>query len=220
MLYILYQIFRLFSEVFCVVKKIRKAFSGFSPYIQGHRDMFKCSVLVPLVEKDGKTHVLFEVRSKNLSVQPCEISFPGGGYEDTDESFEETAIRETCEELGLHREDVELFSPMDVFITPFDMIIHPFVGAINYENININRDEVDHVFLVPLDYLLTAEPQMYNANLDVSVPDDFPYHLIPQGRDYKFKKARYVLYFYRYEGYIIWGITAKILKDFLDQLKE
>lgn len=203
-----------------MVKKIRKAFSGFSPYIQGHRDMFKCSVLVPLVEKDGKTHVLFEVRSKNLSVQPCEISFPGGGYEDTDESFEETAIRETCEELGLHREDVELFSPMDVFITPFDMIIHPFVGAINYENININRDEVDHVFLVPLDYLLTAEPQMYNANLDVSVPDDFPYHLIPQGRDYKFKKARYVLYFYRYEGYIIWGITAKILKDFLDQLKE
>ncbi|AHM56297.1 NUDIX-family protein [Peptoclostridium acidaminophilum DSM 3953] len=202
-----------------MVKKIRKAFSDYNPYIQGHREMFKCSVLVPLVEKDGDTHVLFEVRSKHLSVQPYEISFPGGGYEDVDESFEDTAIRETCEELGLQEADVEIFSPMDVFITPFDMIIHPFVGTVDYENININKDEVDHVFLVPLDYLLDTEPQMYNADLDVSVPDDFPYHLIPQGKDYKFRKARYVLYFYRYGEYIIWGITAKILKDFLDQLK-
>lgn len=203
-----------------MVKKIKKSFQGFKPYIQGHQNMFKCAVLIPLVEKDGKTHILFEVRSKDLSVQPSEISFPGGGLEPEDNDFLDTAVRETCEELGLSREDIDVISPLNVFITPFNLIIHPFVGTVNYDNIDINRDEVDHVFLVPLDFFIKNNPNMYSAGLDINIPDDFPYHLIPNGKNYKFRKASYDLYFYNYKDYIIWGITAKILKDFLDDFKE
>ena len=36
------------------------------------------AVLVPLVERDGELHLLYEVRASTLRRQPGEVCFPGG----------------------------------------------------------------------------------------------------------------------------------------------
>lgn len=203
-----------------MLNDLKKTFKDYNFYINGHTEMFRSSVLVPLVRKDGKIHILYQVRSSTLSVQPNEISFPGGKYERDDKSFKLTAIRETCEELGIREDSIEIISPLDIFVAPFNLIINPFLGVINdFDNLEINKDEVDHVFLVPIDFFLENEPERYETNVDVIPQSDFPYGLIPHGRNYKFKKGKYEIYLYKYKEYVIWGITAKITKNFIDTYK-
>ena len=100
------------------------------------------------------------------------------------------------------------------------MIIHPFVGYLNdYNNLNINKDEVDHIFLVPVSYLLEYNPSLYNNEVKIIPNDDFPYDIIPSKNNYKFATSNYRVLFYEYKDYVIWGITAKILENFLEFLK-
>ena len=64
------------------------------------------AVLVPLIEKDGEAALLLEVRSKDIR-QPGDVCFPGGRVEEG-ESFQETALRETEEEIGISALDIEV----------------------------------------------------------------------------------------------------------------
>ncbi|MGL5085278.1 MAG: NUDIX hydrolase, partial [Clostridium sp.] len=194
---------------------LNKAFNDFSPYINGADKMRKYSVLIPIIEKDDETFVVFQVRSKTLKTQPGEICFPGGRIEDK-ESEVQAAIRETCEEMGVKKNDIEIISPLDLFISPFNFIINPFLGILNnFENSKINKDEVDHVFLVPLHHLLECEPLEYINSIGVNRCDDFPFDLI-KNDNYKFKTSPYPTQFYVYNDYVIWGLTAKILSNFLN----
>ncbi len=204
-----------------MIENIKNSFMNFKSYINGHNEMFKSSVLIPLVEKDDFLYILFQVRSKELKFQPNEISFPGGKFEKEDKNPKETAIRETCEELGLKKDDIHIICEQNTFIAPFNMIIHPFLGIIkNFENIKINKSEVDHIFLVPVDFFLKTEPSIYDTKVNITPFSDFPYKLIPQGKSYTFKEGHYDVLFYEYKNYVIWGITAKIVKDFINELKE
>lgn len=204
-----------------MIQKITSSFNNFKPHLNGYTNLVKASVLIPLIEKDSNIFLLFEVRSKNLNTSPSEISFPGGKFDECDITLRQTAIRETCEELGLNEDNISITTPLNVLLTPFNMIIHPFLGTINnYNNININEDEVDHVFLVPLSFFINTKPKLYNHKIKIQPCDDFPYSLIPNGQDYKFKDGVYDTLIYEYKNYVIWGITAKIIKDFVDTLKD
>lgn len=202
-----------------MLDNLNHKFKNYKPYINGYKNMKRASVLIPIVKKDNTHYILFEVRSKNLRTQPNEISFPGGKIE-INESPLDAAIRETCEEIGTTKENIDIISPLDLLITPGNMIIHPFVGYLNnYESLYINKDEVDHVFLVPISYLLKYKPSFYNNEVKIIPNDNFPYDIIPNKKDYKFTTGNYSVLFYKYENYVIWGITAKILENFLDFLK-
>lgn len=75
-------------------------------------------MLIPLVEKDGELHLLFEVRAKHMESQPGEICFPGGHVEQG-ENPKDAALRETFEELGIPTEKIELIGPATFFtVTP------------------------------------------------------------------------------------------------------
>ena len=199
---------------------IKNKFKNYKPYINGHKDMKKASVLIPIVKKDNSYHILFEVRSKNLRTQPNEISFPGGKIEEY-ESPRIAAIRETCEELGTFEDNIEIISNLDLLITHSNFIIHPYLGEIkDISNLNINKDEVDHIFLVPITHLLKNDPILYTNTVEVIPCDNFPYDIIPNNQDYTFAKGNYSVFFYNYENYVIWGITAKILENFLEFLIE
>jgi 8-oxo-dGTP pyrophosphatase MutT (NUDIX family) len=65
------------------------------------------SVLIPLIEIKGQTHLIYELRSKNLSTQPGEVSFPGGRIE-RGEEFSQAAVRECSEELLIPEEKIDL----------------------------------------------------------------------------------------------------------------
>lgn len=195
---------------------IKKLFKNYKPYINGHESMKKAAVLIPIVNINNTNFVLFEVRSKTLNSQPSEISFPGGKIEQGETPIL-ACIRETCEELGTKNSNIEIISELDLFINHAHMLIHPFVGFIKDTNVlTPNIDEVDHIFLVPLSHLVQNQPKRYKNEVKVIPNEDFPYELIPHKENYKFQSGYYDSLFYTYENYVIWGITAKILQNFLN----
>lgn len=188
--------------------------------ILGHEQALKTAVLVPLAEVEGKTGLLFEKRSPTLQHQPGEICFPGGRKDPADGQSQTTAIRETCEELGLIPDDIEMLGELDTLITPSSLIMRSFVARIkDISRIKINPAEVERVFWIPLEYLLEYRPLEFEVILKPEFPDNFPLYLIPQGANYPFRINRLQQYFYIWEGEVIWGLTARMLYHFLELLK-
>lgn len=178
------------------------------------------SVMIPLIKRDGEIHLLFEKRAFTLRNQPGEISFPGGRIE-KGESPREAAVRETAEELLISEREIEIYSEGDFVVNPYAAIIHTFVGEIkrDFDKIFPSEDEVEKAFTVPLSYFLKTRPKSYKINLRVERNKEFPYHLIPNGVNYKFKRGREEVLFYEYEDEIIWGFTAKMARRFVENLK-
>lgn len=178
------------------------------------------AVLMPLILVDDEWHVLFEVRSEKLDRQPNEISFPGGRIE-IRESFREGAIRETCEELNIESNNITLLGELD-YIVSTNSAVYGFIGFledIDVDCIKYNEDEVNHVFTVPLDYFINNEPETHYTELEVIADEDFPYHMIQNGKDYNWHKRKQAVHFYVYNDYVIWGMTARFVKNFVKILK-
>ncbi|KAF6078883.1 nudix hydrolase 7 [Phyllostomus discolor] len=106
-----------------------------------HLSYNKCSILLPLLVKEGELHLLFTLRSEKLRRSPGEVCFPGGKRDPTDVDDVATALREAEEET--------------------DTLITPVVGFIDHDfQAQPNPDEVKNVFLVPLEYFL--RPRAYH----------------------------------------------------------
>ena len=179
------------------------------------------SVLIPLIEIEGETHILYELRSHEMNTQPGEISFPGGRVEEG-ETYREAAIRETMEELNISRENIELIEQLDYFVSYANITIYSFLGklsGVDVDKLLPNIAEVDHLFTVPLKFFLENEPDCYYLDVKTDLNDEFPYNLIPNGRDYKFRRGRQTVMFYYFKDYIIWGFTAKMTRKLIEIIK-
>jgi len=198
------------------INDIKNKVKNNKPYINGWERMKRSAIIIPLVKVDNEVFILFEVRAKKLNSQPGDICFPGGKI-DNDETPKRAALREMFEELGI--KNIEIIKELDTVVRYDGIIIHPYLGIIeDIEEININESEVDHVFYVPLNYLLNHEPLEVNSKLKFERPEEFPYDLIVNKENYQFREANYRSLFYKYENYNIWGITAEMLKNFLEKL--
>ncbi|WP_202076598.1 NUDIX hydrolase [Caldalkalibacillus salinus] len=190
------------------------------PHILDHEFFHKSAVLIPMMSVEGEMHILFEVRSHQLRRQPGEICFPGGRVDAADNSMQDTAIRETCEELGIQENQVEVIAALDFLPLAHHSIVYPFAGCINHETqMTPNPEEVAEVFSVPIQHFLEHEPERYDLHLIPEPEENFPYHLIPKGEKYDWRKASLPEYFYYYQDYVIWGLTARILRHFVDLYK-
>jgi len=176
---------------------------------------------MPLIHYNGEWHLLFEKRAMTLNSQPGEICFPGGVVE-KDEFPKDAALRETCEELNLTEEDIHLIGQIDSVMTSFDMLIHCYVGILdlNFEKINPSMSEVDNLILVPLDYLLTVQPETYNISSKFDLDIDFPFESIPNGKNYNFKNSHYPIVFYNYDSITIWGLTARMVYNLVKLIND
>ena len=198
------------------IKDIKNKIENNIPYINGWEKMRRAAIIIPLIEINNEVCILFEVRAKKLNSQPGDICFPGGKI-DGDETPKEAALREMFEELGI--ENISIINELDTVVRYDGIIIHPYLGIIeNIKEIKINESEVDHVFYVPLNYLLNHEPLEVQSKLKFERPEEFPYDLIVNKENYKFRDAKHRLLFYKYENYNIWGITAEMLRNFLEKL--
>ncbi|MCH1626823.1 NUDIX hydrolase [Ferdinandcohnia quinoae] len=203
------------------INKLVKKIENRIPSILGRKMFSKYAVLLPLIEKEDEIHVLFEVRSSQLRRQPGEICFPGGRIDQSDRDEKFTAIRETMEELGIEEDDIQNVSPLDYFVSPFHNIIYPHVGVIsNPHKINPNPAEVGEVFTVPLSFFKTNPPEVYKIKFKVEPEENFPYCDIIGGEKYQWQVRGMDESFYYYEDRVIWGLTAGILKHFLEVLEE
>jgi len=177
------------------------------------------AVMILLQVVNDEPHIVFEVRSNKLTHQPGDVCLPGGMIEEG-ETPDFTAIRETMEELNLISEEIELIGEMDYFISPYGMFMYPFIAKTSKSQICPSENEVDHIFTVPIKFFLENEPLLYDMEIGPTNQVDFPFHLINGGKDYKFRKGIIKEYFYEYNGYVIWGFTAQIVKSFIDLIRE
>ncbi|KQL53548.1 NUDIX hydrolase [Heyndrickxia shackletonii] len=202
------------------IEKIKTNLENRIPSIMGAQHFTKYAVLLPLLKVDDEIHLLLEVRALSLRRQPGEICFPGGKMDKGDKNEQYTAIRETSEELGIPNECISIIAPLDYTISPFGTIIYPFVGYISkHEILNPNPSEVDKVFTVPLTHFISNPPDCFKVHFKAAPEDGFPYEHIRGGQKYKWQTRHLDEYFYYYEDYVIWGLTAGIIKQFVELLK-
>ncbi|MGM0854252.1 MAG: NUDIX hydrolase [Bacillota bacterium] len=202
------------------VNEILKLFKERTPGVLGSETFSEYAILLPLIEVNGQTHVLFEVRSLNMRRQPGEICFPGGRIDRSDSDEKAAAIRETSEELGIHTDTISDVYPLDYIVSPFGTIIYPYVGKINVslKELKPNQAEVEEIFTTPLTYLQEREPDLYNIKFKMEPEESFPFKQIPGGENYNWQARTMKEHFYYYEDKVIWGLTARVLHHFVKLL--
>lgn len=178
----------------------------------------KASVLILLEKINNDYYVIFEVRSSKLKTQPLDICLPGGKMEEG-ESSKDAALRETYEELNILLEKMKYVGESDYLLSPYGMVVYAHVATIDKIDTEPNASEVDHIFKVPLDFFMKTKPLLYKMPIGSTSTKDFPFELINNGKNYKFRTGILNEYFYIYEGYTIWGFTAAIIKKFVDIYK-
>jgi len=212
------------------LNKIKKILDFKTERIIGRRKYFNSSVLIPIVEIENKEYLLFQKRAKNIR-QGGEISFPGGRYEKEDVNFCRTAVRETVEELGISKNSIEVIGELGTLIIPGSVIVEAFVGRLNISSINeldLNYDEVERVILIPLKFFIENPPrvEMLSSQTLHSFEKDgelyeFPakeLNLPPRYHKPWSGKPREV-YFYEWENEVIWGITAELIVELVEEIR-
>ena len=160
------------------------------------------AVMMLFYPKNGITHLVLIVRNSYKGVHSAQIAFPGGKYEAQDEIFENTALRETHEEVGIHPNNMEIiktFTPM--YIPPSDFMVHPFLGISKEEIVFIpNIKEVANIIELPLTVFL-SDTIITDTKLSTSYANDIT---VPA---------------FKIEEHIVWGATAMMLSELKDVLK-
>jgi 8-oxo-dGTP pyrophosphatase MutT (NUDIX family) len=157
------------------------------------------AVMMLLMNKGGDPHVLLTRRTRNVSTHKGEVSFPGGAMDVNDEDRLFAAYRETEEEVGIGRDKIEYIGRFDDYVSLAGYHVMSFIGALEYPyDFTLNRNEIESHFEAPLSMFV-------NREYDRSEKVDY------QGREFN-------VYHYFYHGYEIWGLTARILTEFGEQI--
>ena len=165
-------------------------------------DLISAAVLLPIIDRGGP-HILFTKKSDAVPHHKGQFSFPGGVCEERDASRVETALREAWEEIGLPPHAVEVLGLLDdtaTRATPF--IITPVVGIVR-EAVDLKPDgrEIERVIEVPLELL--RDPAIFRTEIWERSGESHDVH------------------FFRVSVEdVVWGATARILRQFLDLLDE
>ena len=177
-----------------MLRKIKTNLKGFigSPPIE---DLPKAAVLLAITAEE-EPELIYTLRSNKVSSHKGEVAFPGGREEEGDLSLADTALREAEEEIGLDRNLVEILGSLDTTVSRYGISVTPYVGIIPPNpNLNESSSEIESYFRVPISYL---------AN-DI------------RHRNHKVTERGETFYMpaYKYNEYIIWGLTAMITVNFL-----
>ena len=182
------------------IDKIRDLLAKRSPkpIKEANSDYIHAAVLIPLFIEDGIYKILFTQRTTKVEHHKGQISFPGGTVEEKDRSLEDTALRESNEEIGLLEKDVEILGQIDDKLTvASNFIVHPFVGRIPYPyTFKINPIEVDRILIVPIEIFYGEEAYRVKGPPDLVDPS-------------------YSGPIYQHDGATIWGATARIMENFV-----
>jgi 8-oxo-dGTP pyrophosphatase MutT (NUDIX family) len=160
-------------------------------------------VLALLYPKNNDWNIVLIERmsSKNKNDRHSgQISFPGGGYEDFDDSLASAALREAEEEVGVFSKDISIIGQLsDMYIPVSNFLVHPFVGYMDYApNFIPQPSEVKGILEVPIPKLLA--PSTIQTK-DLKISEGFILKNVP---------------YYSLNNHIVWGATAMMLSEFLE----
>lgn len=159
------------------------------------------AVLVPLVDHATGMSVLLTQRTETLPDHAGQIAFPGGRQEAHDLTPEDTALRETEEEVGIGRGSIEVIGRLNVHDTGTGYRVMPVVGVVDPPlTLSPQLSEVAHIFEVPLDFVL--DPANHRLEKNKNARTGRKYRAMPYGEHY------------------IWGLTARVLFELATVLRE
>lgn len=196
------------------LERLRRRYQDHEPGLLGASRSY--AVLCPLVEKPDGLHLLFEVRSSQVS-QGGEVCFPGGRME-PGETPRDCALRETEEELSIPRGEITLLGEPDFICNQRGFLLRPVLGLASPAGLRTLRPspaEVAEVFTVPLAFFRETPLEPWSYELVPQVPEDFPYGPVGIPRDYPWSHGRVEIPIWRYEGHAVWGMTARLVKEII-----
>jgi len=167
----------------------------------------KSAVLISLCEIDTQPSILFTLRSTKVGSHKGEVSFPGGACDEKDASVVDTALRETEEELGFPRHQVDVWTNLPPILDSRGGTVHPVIGnlgKVSLDKLVLCKNEVAEVFTVPITHLCNTEnhgytafrPRLKHQQAGISRTYRMPVFLHPQHNN-------------------IWGLTGLLLDAFL-----
>ena len=160
----------------------------------------EAAVLIPLLLKDDGLSVLLTQRTNHLRDHAGQISFPGGRMDPGDVGPNDTALRESEEEIGLDRNRVEIIGHMPRYLTVSGYSVTPVVGLVQAQaEYVLDEFEVADVFEVPLRFLM--DPANHQVRMWQSEQGSRRFYAMP------------------YENRFIWGATAGMLRNLYHLLK-
>ena len=160
----------------------------------------EAAVLIPLLLKDDGLSVLLTQRTNHLRDHAGQISFPGGRMDPGDAGPNDTALRESQEEIGLERSRVEIIGHMPQYLTVSGYTVTPVVGLVQAQaEYVLDEFEVADVFEVPLNFLM--DPANHQVRMWQSEQGSRCFYAMP------------------YENRFIWGATAGMLRNLYHLLK-
>ncbi|MFK7050729.1 CoA pyrophosphatase [Flavobacterium columnare] len=163
----------------------------------------KAAVMMLFYPKNHLTHLALIVRNAYPGVHSSQIAFPGGKVEPFDKNLSETALRETFEEIGVSKDQIEVIrSFTKVYIPPSNYLVSPFLGICHEEIIfKPNPEEVSDIIELPLQHFLNDD-NIIHLNMNTSYANEIE---VPA---------------FKIDGYIIWGATAMMMSELKDIIKK
>ncbi len=158
----------------------------------------QAAVLLPLYESEAGPHLVLTKRTNLVPTHKGEISFPGGGFEEADGDLLATALREAQEEIGLDPEDVEVLGTLDDTLTVSSRhVVRPVVGFIPHPYpYRLDPFEIERLIHLPISALLRGAP--FREEI------------------WEREGCPVTVFFYEHDGDTVWGLTARILKQFVE----
>lgn len=162
----------------------------------------KAAVLALFYPNDkNETCFLLTERATYKGTHSAQVSFPGGKIENTDLSLEETALRETFEEVGVEQSSIKIIRELtDVYIPPSNFLATPFLGFIDKKPDFILNLEVENIIEVLVNDLLN-DINITTVTMNTSYMKNIE---VPC---------------FKLNDYIVWGATAMMLSEIKELLK-
>ena len=163
----------------------------------------KSAVLILLFNENEKLKVVFIRRSFYVGIHAGQIAFPGGRYEESDLTVQNTALREIEEEIGVKSDQIEIIGRLtDIYVPPSNFLISVFVGFMKEKPMfTADEREVDEIIEVDLD-------EFFNAG--VIQEKEF----VVSSNNYSVKAP-----YFKVKNADVWGATAMVMTELLDLMQ-
>ena len=163
----------------------------------------KAAIMMLFYPKNTITHLVLIVRNSYPGVHSSQIAFPGGKVENFDANLEETALRETHEEIGIPPYKIKVIRPLtEIYIPPSNFLVYPFLGFSNHElDFTLQKEEVAAIIELPItkfmdDSIIVSKLMNTSYSKNIEVPC------------------------FKVDDHYIWGATAMMMSELKEMLKK
>tara|TARA_A100000171_G_scaffold53100_1_gene76850 strand:- start:10628 stop:11269 length:642 start_codon:yes stop_codon:yes gene_type:complete len=164
----------------------------------------KAAVLVLFYpSENNETYFVLILRKTYKGVHSAQVGFPGGKWEEGDEDYQATALRETREEVGVTEESIKVHRKLtEIYIPPSNFFVQPYLGTTHQMPLFVpQEEEVEAIIEVPLaEFMDDAIKITKTLTTSYAKEIDVPAFLL--------------------QNNVVWGATAMMLNEVREMLKQ